>query len=157
MPWPEPDWTPLQPFPFASARDAFSGLTNDEGRIDLRYFRRPGKPGLVGIVSFGPRAEGAPGQVHGGCLLSVLDEALGAVAWSDGRPVLTVRLTTEFRKPVPLGARLLVEARLLSERHRVVMLEGELVGADGALYTEAVGHFMRLDDEAQRRVFGRPA
>jgi len=154
--WPEDDWTPVQPFPFAAARGAFAGLTADEGRLELAYYRRPNGT-LVAVADFGPRAEGAPGLVHGGMILTVLDEALGAACWVAGHPSLTVRLNTEFRLSVPLGTRALVETKVTGARHRLVTAEGALVGADGTLYASAQSRFMSLDDATHARLFGRPA
>ena len=62
---------------------AFAGMTSDEGRIVLRYFRRP-DGALVATAKFGPLSEGAPGLVHGGAILTALDEALGAAGQIDG-------------------------------------------------------------------------
>ena len=154
MPWPAPDWTPVHPFPFAAARKAFAGPTSDEGRIVMRYFRRPDGT-LAAVAEFGPRAEGAPGQVHGGMILTVLDEALGAAVWVAGHPVLTVRLETEFRKSVPIRSRLLVETEVVRVRHRLVAARGVLLGADGTRYASASGDFMRLSEPQQRALFGR--
>ena len=120
-PWPLPDWEAVQPFPFAAARGAFAGMTGTEGRIVLKYFRRP-DGSLVATARFGDLSEGAPGLVHGGAILTALDEALGAAAWLAGRPVMTARLTTEFRKGVPLGAVMLVETRLIRETSRAFEL-----------------------------------
>lgn len=155
-PWPEPDWTPVRPFPFAAARNAFGGLTSQKGLIAISYYRRPAGD-LVATVEFGPMSEGAPGLVHGGAILTALDEALGAAAWVAGLPSLTVRLETEFRKSVPLDARLLVLTRVTLMRSRLAQVEGELAAADGAVYAQAVGRFMRLDEGSQRRMFGRAA
>ncbi len=154
--WPEPDWKPVQPFPFAAARGAFAGMTSSEGRIVLRYFRRP-DGGLVATAEFGTLSEGAPGLVHGGAILTALDEALGAAAWLAGRRCMTARLTTEFRKGTPLGAELLVVTRLVASRRRLVDLTGELVGPDGTVYAAAHGRFMELDEAQLKRIFGRAA
>ena len=153
--WPDADWTLVRPFPFAAARGAFAGLTAVEGSIDLVYYLRPEDRALVAVVKFGPRAEGAPGLVHGGMILTVLDEALGAACWISARPSLTVRLTTDFRLSVPLGSRLLVETRVTAERHRLVFASAALLGADGTLYAEAEGRLLRLNDDAQRRLLGQ--
>jgi len=155
--WPEADWIKVSPFPFAAARGAFTGLTADEGRLELAYYRRPRDGALLAIADFGPRAEGAPGIVHGGMILTVLDEALGAACWVAGHPSLTVRLNTDFRLSVPLGSRCLVETRVTSARHRLVASEGSLRGRDGTVYASAEGRFMRLDDAAYARIFGRDA
>jgi acyl-coenzyme A thioesterase PaaI-like protein len=154
--WPEADWTPVQPFPFAAARGAFAGLTADEGRLELVYYKRR-DAALVAIADFGPRAEGAPGLVHGGMILTVLDEALGAACWVAGHPSLTVRLHTNFRLGVPLGTRCLVETTLSGIRHRLATAAGTLRGPDGTVYASAEGRFMKLDDAAHAKLFGRPA
>jgi acyl-coenzyme A thioesterase PaaI-like protein len=153
--WPEAEWTPVQPFPFAAARGAFAGLTADEGRLELAYYRRP-DGAIVAIADFGPRAEGAPGLVHGGMTLTVLDEALGAACWVAGHPSLTVRLNTDFRRSIPLGARCLVETKVGEARHRLVTATGVLRGADGTVFATAEGRFMRVDDATHARLFGRP-
>jgi acyl-coenzyme A thioesterase PaaI-like protein len=154
VPWPEPGWAPADPFPFTAARGAFAGMTSDEKKVSVSYYRRPDST-LAAVVRFGPLSEGAPGLVHGGAILTALDESLGAAAWLAGIPSLTARLTTDFRRGVPAGAVCLVSTRLLGERHRVASLEGELVGADGAVYARAEGRFIRLSDDAHRRIFGR--
>ncbi|MFI5345325.1 MAG: PaaI family thioesterase [Elusimicrobiota bacterium] len=154
--WPEADWTPVQPFPFAEARGAFAGMTSSEGRIVLRYYRRP-DGGLTATAEFGPLSEGAPGLVHGGAILTALDEALGAAAWLAGRRVMTARLTTEFRKGTPVGSQLLVVTRIVASRKRLMDLTGELVGPDGTVYAAAHGRFMELNEAQLRNIFGRAA
>lgn len=155
-PWPLPGWQAVQPFPFATARGAFAGMTGAEGRIVLKYYRAH-DGSLVATAQFGPLAEGAPGLVHGGAILTALDEALGAAAWIMNRPVMTARISTEFRKGVPLGATMLVETRFIRERHRLVLMEGTLAGTDGQVYAYADGRFMVLDAETQKRILGRAA
>ncbi|MBI4060915.1 MAG: PaaI family thioesterase [Elusimicrobia bacterium] len=155
-PWPLPGWEAVQPFPFAAARGAFAGMTSTQGRLVLKYYRRR-DASLVATARFGSRAEGAPGLVHGGAILTALDEALGAAAWHAGRPVMTARLSAEFRRGVPLGATMLIETRLIRERHRLVILEGALSGPDGLVYARADGRFMVLGEAEQRRILGRTA
>ncbi len=146
----------MQPFPFAEARGAFAGMTSSEGRIVLHYYRRP-DGSLVAVAEFGPLSEGAPGVVHGGAVLTALDETLGAAAWLAGRRCMTARLTTEFRKGTPLNTALLVTTRIVASRRRIIDLTGELTGEDGTVYAAAHGRFMELDDAQQRRIFGRAA
>ena len=154
--WPEPDWKPVQPFPFAAARGAFAGMTSSAGRILLRYFSRP-DGGLVATAEFGAHSEGAPGLVHGGAILTALDEALGAAAWLAGRRCMTARLTTEFRKGAPLGSELLVVTRIVASRRRLIDLTGELIGPTGTVYAAAHGRFMELDEAQLERIFGPSA
>lgn len=86
----------------------------------------------------------------------MLDEALGAAAWVAGQPSLTVRLETDFRLSIPLGTRCLVETKVLSSRHRVTAVEGSLRCAERKVYATARGRFMRLEDSAYQKLFGRP-
>lgn len=152
--WPAAEWKPVQPFPFAAARGAFAGMTSSEGRIVIRYYQRP-DGSLVATAEFGPLSEGAPGLVHGGAILTALDEALGAAAWLVGRRCMTARLTTEFRKGTPLGAELLVVTRVVASRRRLIDLTGELTGPDGTVYAAAHGRFMELEEAQLKRIFGR--
>lgn len=152
--WPEADWTSVQPFPFAAARGAFAGMTSSEGRIVLKYFRRP-DASLVATAEFGPLSEGAPGLVHGGAILTALDEALGAAAWLAGRQCMTARLSTEFRKGTPVGAQLLVVTRIVAARSRIMDLTGELTGPDGTVFAAAHGRFMELTPSQLKGIFGR--
>lgn len=151
--WPEASWKPVEPFPFAEAGRPFTGTTRDIQMLSIAYYERPDKS-LVAVASFGPRSVGAPGQAHGGAILTVLDEALGAAAWNAGYQVLTARLTTEFRKSVPVGSQLLVETVIKARRHRLVLVEGRLLGADGTLYASADGRFIELEPADRDRIFG---
>jgi acyl-coenzyme A thioesterase PaaI-like protein len=160
---PEPGWTEVWPFPFGAARRTFTGSALEHERIAIRYFRRgpeiPGGSGqgpLVAKVWFGPGAEGAPGHVHGGGLLSVLDEAMGAASWIAGHPVMTVRLNATFRLSVPLRTEFIVETKLGAPGRRIVPAEGRLISPDGTLYVEAQASFIRLSESKLRDVFKLP-
>lgn len=74
--------------------------------------------------------QGAPGLAHGGLLSTAFDEALGALNWLLLVPAVTARLEVDFRKPVPVGSVLHIDARLVGQVGRKV-------------YTQAVG---RLGD-----------
>ncbi|HQR80054.1 MAG TPA: PaaI family thioesterase [Actinomycetota bacterium] len=70
--------------------------------------------------------QGAPGLAHGGLLSTAFDEALGALNWLLLRPAVTARLETDFRRPVPVGSVLLIDAYITGQQGR-------------KLYTRAVG------------------
>src|SRR5690349_90349 len=56
-------------------------------------------------VTLDARQQGPPGHAHGGCLSAILDEAMGAVVWCAGHPVVAGRLEVDFKRAVPLGVR----------------------------------------------------
>jgi uncharacterized protein (TIGR00369 family) len=82
-------------------------------------------------LCFDTRAQGPPGFVHGGALAAVLDEAMTIACWTRGRKVVVARLEVEFKRPVPLGARVTVSARCVEEVGRRSTTVGEIRLADG--------------------------
>jgi acyl-coenzyme A thioesterase PaaI-like protein len=146
----------IHPFPFAEARRTFTADEYSSDRILIRYFLEDDGR-LLAQVRFGPRSEGAPGFVHGGGLLTVLDEAMGAACWQRGWTVMTVRLSTTFRLPVPVGAELTAETEILRDRRRTVDVAGRLVDRGGRVYVEAEGSFARLPPDRLKAIFGRPS
>ncbi|MQA16286.1 MAG: PaaI family thioesterase [Pseudonocardiaceae bacterium] len=77
--------------------------------------------------------QGAPGLAHGGILTCAIDEALGALGPLLRVPMVTGRLETDFRRPVPVGTTLHIEARIdgRSGRKIHVSADGHLDAPDG--------------------------
>ena len=76
--------------------------------------------------------QGAPGLAHGGLLALAFDEALGKLMWLLRAPAVTGRLETDFIKPVPIGSKLFISARITGQVNRKVYCE-----AEGRLNSEA--------------------
>jgi acyl-coenzyme A thioesterase PaaI-like protein len=87
---------------------------------------------VTGELCFDALAQGPPGFAHGGALAAVLDEAMTIACWTRGRRVLVARLEVEYKKPVPLGVAVRVEARCVEELGRLCTTAGEIRLADGA-------------------------
>jgi len=64
----------------------------------------------VGTVTLGRQHTGPPGVAHGGSLASLCDQMVAAAGWCAGVAGVTKWLRVEFRKPVPLGVELRLEA-----------------------------------------------
>lgn len=86
--------------------------------------------------------EGPPHHVHGGALLTLIDEAMGAAAWCAGYRVLAVNLNVNYRRAVPIESRVEVRGRVLRRDGRKVFTEGELILADGEIAVHATGIFV---------------
>lgn len=91
--------------------------------------------------------QGAPGLAHGGLLTCAIDEALGALSFLLHRPVVTARLETDFRRPVPVGATLHIHAWCTGVDGRKVFARaaGHIDAPDGPLAVEAAALFVRVD------------
>lgn len=141
---PEAGWTPVTPTQAVSAGTFVSG---DPGgnRLRVRYFRRDHDGALLAKVWFGPGTQGPPGHAHGGSMASILDEAMGAAAWSAGHAVVAAELTTRFRRMLPLGSCCIVEASVASTDGRKVRTVAELRTRGLDLVAEGEALFIELD------------
>ncbi|HRV67150.1 MAG: PaaI family thioesterase [Candidatus Nanopelagicales bacterium] len=89
--------------------------------------------------------QGAPGLAHGGLLSTALDEALGALNWLLLVPAVTARLEVDFRRPVPVGSVLHIDATLAGQDGRKVYTRavGRL-GPDGPIALTASALFLQV-------------
>lgn len=78
--------------------------------------------------------QGAPGLAHGGLLSAAFDETLGALNWLLATPAVTARLEVDFRRPVPVGTVLHIDAEIVAVKGRKI-------------YSRAVGHLNSPDGE----------
>jgi len=87
-------------------------------------------------------------------MAAVLDEAMGAAAWSSGYPVMAAHLETDFRRMLPIGTDTYLEARVERAEGRKVYLTGRIYDDDGETYAEATGLFIRLHREHLKEIAG---
>jgi len=90
--------------------------------------------------------QGAPGLAHGGVLAAAFDESLGALNWLLRHPAVTVRLETDFRRPVPVGSRLHIRAEVVGQSGRKVYTRasGRLAPDDAQPAVEAAALFVQV-------------
>lgn len=81
---------------------------------------------------FTPREEhcGWTGVTHGGLLFTALDEVAANWLWLQGLRGFTARSDVRFREQVPTGTPLLLEARCVERRRRLVTLAAHARRAD---------------------------
>jgi acyl-coenzyme A thioesterase PaaI-like protein len=147
---PEPDWTPCEPFrPYLQdeSHESFVSPGASGGRLRVAYFRRAGDSCLVGRAWFGPETEGPPGHAHGGSVAAAMDEALGAVAYMEGHPVVVARLTVDFRAMVPIGIDATFETWVERVEGRKIHTRGRLVSPAGVLLAEGHAICVKLGDQ----------
>lgn len=90
--------------------------------------------------------QGAPGLAHGGLLTAAFDEALGTVTWMLRVPAVTAHLETDFRRPVPVGSTLVIDAECFAVAGRKIYSRavGRLGGDDGPVAVEAKAVFVAV-------------
>jgi uncharacterized protein (TIGR00369 family) len=88
-----------------------------------------------------------PGRTHGGIISSLLDEVVGR-AISIAEPEcfgVTVDLDVKFKKPVPIGEKLLIVGRITRNRSRMFEGSGEIyLDEDKTLLATATASYMKL-------------
>lgn len=101
--------------------------------------------------------QGAPGLAHGGLLTAAFDEALGTVTWLLRVPAVTVHLEVDFRRPVPVGSTLVIDAECTAVAGRKIYSQatGRLGDAAGPVAVEARSVFVSVPLE-HFRTYGRP-
>ena len=125
-----------------AARNCFAcGSQNPHG-LGMEFRIEEGA--AVADFTAAPHHQGYPGLVHGGVVATMLDEAMGWAVYGQGVWSLTARLGMRFRRPVPLGSPLHIEARVTRVRKRFVEARAE-IRLDGDLLAEGEGVFLRFD------------
>lgn len=148
----EPGWTELSPRDALGQSGSFVCGEPEGQRLRVRYFVRDADGVVVGKAWFGPGAQGPPAHAHGGALAAVLDEAMGAAAWSAGHYVLCVELTTRFHRRLPLGTTARIEARVERVEGRKVYTRAVISDAAGQPFCEGEALNIALNEEQLAKV-----
>ena len=91
--------------------------------------------------------QGFPGLAHGGIAAAVLDEAMGWAMYAAGAWAMTARMEVKYRRPLPLGEPLALQAEVVRERGRWLEAEGAIRRATGEMLAQAKGLFVRVPPE----------
>lgn len=142
----------VNPLSFLKSSRSFLSHTK-VGRLRIAYYRKGPKGGLLAKAWFGPGTEGPPGHAHGGSISAALDEAMGAAVWMQGYAVMTLRLTTWFRRPLPLKTEASIEPEITGTDVKRVYTKASLIGPEGRIFAEAEAVFMRLPAEKLENLF----
>jgi acyl-coenzyme A thioesterase PaaI-like protein len=101
----------------------------------------------VAVFTAPKHLQGYPGRVHGGCIATMLDEAMGWASYHHGTWSMTARFTMRLRRAVPLDRPLTVAGWVEHDRGRFLEVRADLRLPDGTLLAEGDGLFARLHGE----------
>jgi len=140
-------WIELEiPDSYGKGRAFITGDRNND-RLRVRYFVNDRDNSFIARVWFGPSTEGPAGFVHGGSIAAVLDEAMGIAAWIRGYTVVAAKITVHYRKMLPLGSVITVEAKVTSVNGKKVTTKGKIYDETDTLFTESEGLFINIPHE----------
>ncbi|KAL0985386.1 hypothetical protein UPYG_G00156240 [Umbra pygmaea] len=102
----------------------------------------------VCVFQAGHLLEGPPGHVHGGAIATIIDTVLGTHATYLSGPVMTVNLSINYRRPIPLGSTVLLTSSLDKKEGRKTFVSCQVTDTEGSkLHTEATGLFVSVTVE----------
>lgn len=105
-----------------------------------------GERSIIAKVRFHEGYQGPPACVHGGMVAALLDDALGRTRHLTGRNCVTGSLNITYKRPTPINADLVVEARIDEILERKFRVTGEII-YDGQVTASAEAVFVFLDDK----------
>jgi beta-phosphoglucomutase family hydrolase len=115
------------------------------------------KDGAWVRAEFTPAKEhqGWPGVLHGGVIATLLDEGMGWATRFAGLDCVTARLQVSFRRPIPIGERLLISGRVVKNNGKTVETEAKITLPDGTLMAEGAGVHAILNRNSKNRPGGQ--
>lgn len=122
------------------------GTDNPDG-LKLKFeYPEPGRC----RAEFTPAArfQGWKGVLHGGIVSTLLDEALAHALGNterggEGSGAVTAELTVRFKRPVPIGSKVLLTGRVLRVKGRVAEAESEIMDGQGTVLASASGKLVK--------------
>lgn len=89
--------------------------------------------------TFDENQQGPPAHVHGGASAAVLDEAMGAAVWVAGLQVVAARLEVDYKRPIPLGQKVSIRARISEQHARKTLAAAEIILPNGQIAVAGKG------------------
>ena len=102
-------------------------------------FYDDGESMVKSVVTPADHFQGYPGVLHGGVVASILDEVVGRSTMSTDhhRFMMTMKLSVDYRHPVPIGEELTAVGRVVRLKGRIGKAEGQIILSDGTVACEA--------------------
>lgn len=125
-------------------RRCFGCGTENPIGLHLKFRREDGGA----KAEFVPRPEyqGWDGILHGGILLTLLDEALAYAALFEVGPSVTAEIRARLRRPAPLAETYTLFAKVVGTRLNLIRVEATVTDQIGQVIAEADGKFMVMSD-----------
>lgn len=131
------------PFAHSASNRCFGcGPANSTG-LHLEFFLAD-DGSVVSLPVIAAAFDGHPGYLHGGVIATLLDEAMSKAVRASGRTAMTRQMEVDYLRPVPSGAELRIEGRILRSADRKHWTEAKIVSAKGTALARAKGLFIEI-------------
>jgi acyl-coenzyme A thioesterase PaaI-like protein len=99
------------------------------------------------MVLFHVENQGVPGIVHGGAIASVMDEAMGGMAFLNHLPAVTAGLTLNYHRPLPVETTMYITTSIEKTEGKKVYIMGKMFDGNGMLFADSKGIFVKVPNE----------
>ncbi len=122
---------------FESYGNCFVCGENNSGGLQLHFDIDREKQTLKTIFVANPVYQGYDGIVHGGIIITLLDEAMAKLAYELGYKVMTASMEIRFKNPAPILKPLHVFGQITNVDRRLIKAKARVTGEDGAILATA--------------------
>jgi uncharacterized protein (TIGR00369 family) len=88
--------------------------------------------------------EGPPGYLHGGIIATLLDEAMSKAVRACGFTAMTRQMEIDYLRPVPSGAPIRMEGRVVRSEGRKHWTEAKILNKEGTVLAHGKGLFIEV-------------
>jgi uncharacterized protein (TIGR00369 family) len=136
----------LQPMVHSASNRCFGcGQANPIG-LHLE-FCLAGDGSVVCVAAIPDTREGPAGYLHGGIIATLLDEAMSKAVRARGLIAMTRRLEVDYLRPIPSGAAIRIEGRVVRDEGRKHWAEARVLDGHGVTLAEGKGLFIEIRRE----------
>ena len=141
------DHESLKPFAHSANNRCFGcGPANPTG-LHLQFMLAPDGSVVSEAVITGA-FDGHPGNLHGGVIATLLDEAMSKAVRAQGRFAMTRKMDVDYLRPVPSGAPLRIKGHIVRNERRKYWAEAAILNADDTVLAQATALFIEVSPKA---------
>lgn len=139
----------LTPLAHSAQNNCFGcGQANAVG-LRLQFLQAP-DGSVVCPATISNLYEGPPGYLHGGIIATLLDESMSKAVRVKGLVAMTRHMEIDYRRPIPSGAPIRLEARVVRSEGRKHWTEASILNNEGTALAQAKGLFVEVGTHASR-------
>ena len=139
----QPHFDNLTPLAHAAQNGCFGcGQANSSG-LQLEFLLAPDGT-VVCPATIHDRFEGHLGFLHGGIIATLLDESMSKAVRVKGLTAMTRHIEIDYRRPVPSGALIRMEGRVVRSEGRKHWAEAGILDNEGKALAQGKGLFVEV-------------
>jgi len=133
----------LTPVAHTAQNRCFGCGPANPGGLKLEFFLAP-DGSVVCPATISNLFEGHPGYLHGGVIATLLDESMSKAVRAGGFHAMTRHMEIDYRRPVPSGATLRIEGRVVRSEGRKHWAEAHILDEQGTALAQGKGLFVEV-------------